>query len=208
MGFPLTLRELQIAIARETAKMSYPGGMSRGANGICVAGTKACIEAFFVDRFVATLWDGAPKMTAKCYDSWHKGKTAALGEHLQRQRCLRNPRNCPEGVAQKLINTFMHQLTKHERFRPLWPHLHLPLDGGVFDAFTCIRNRTESPVMTEICELIDGQSAYEISYDVYQSIQKKLWGLIDELNDEEGREFRLISRIELNLLWACSTDCC
>jgi len=37
-------------------------------------------------------------------------------------------------------------------------------------------------------------------------IQNRLWDFIDELNRRPGMEFRLTSRIELNLLWAWD-DC-
>jgi hypothetical protein len=65
----------------------------------------------------------------------------------------------------------MHQLMKYEHFKPLWRHLHLPLDSRVFDSLRGIKGTAAG----ELRELIDDRSAYALSYEEYAQVQSKLW---------------------------------
>ena len=196
--YPLILDQLKPAIARETAKMSWPLGMSRGPNGILGEGAKQATEEFFIGGFMDTL----PECRAANYDALHRAQTIVLGNRLRLHQA--NPNNNCRAVARKLINTFMHQLMKYDRYRPLWCDLHLPLDNGIFGALGRIAG--ESAAVQAIIECMRGRSVYKIRYEDYMFIQNRLWDFIDELNRRPGMEFRLTSRIELNLLWAWD-DC-
>jgi hypothetical protein len=196
-GYPATIAELLNGMACETARMSYPGSMSRGRKKIVTKGSKKLIEEYFVSTFpLRELWD-RPTHIAKHYDAWHRKQIHALGRFLKRKGCLGNAQNNPVAVASKFINTFMHQLMKHEHFRPLWPQLHLPLDQRVFDAF---RN-LNGVAMCDIKNRIGGKTAYTISYDDYLFIQNALLDYIIELNNRRNAQFTVASRIELNYLW-------
>ena len=195
--YPLTIRELLKQVARETARMSYPGSMSRGKKQVVKGGAKLKIEEYFVSAFpLATLWTDT-RQIADNDDDWHEQQTQALGRFLVRHECLGNPANNSSAVGAKFINTFMHQLTKYERLRPLWPHLHLPLDVRVFQSFALL----DSPAITKIRERVGSNSAYAISYSDYKFVQDTLWDFISELNSRPGAEFKVKSRIELNYQW-------
>jgi hypothetical protein len=194
-------------IARETARMSYPGSMSRGQKPIVVGKTKAKLEDYFANEFpLRDLWEKSSQR-AKDYDSWHKAQSVALGDYLAREGHLGNSSNDKRVVAAKFLNTFMHQLMKYEPFPPLWERLHLPLDARVFDSLrssgnpTHESNMSSSIALQQILEIIAGKTAYSISYPAYQSIQKHLWGFIDDLNRRPGVQYSIRSRIELNFLW-------
>jgi hypothetical protein len=47
--FPVSESERLEAMARETARMSYPSSMSRGRRPLVKAGTKKAVEGFFVN---------------------------------------------------------------------------------------------------------------------------------------------------------------
>jgi hypothetical protein len=197
MDYPLTMQQLLEQIAYETARMSYPGGMSRGAKQIVTAGAKKEIEGYFVKRFpLNQLWNRAT-IIAKHYDLWHAEQTREIGDYLKQQKCLGYQGNNQYAVGAKVLNTFMHQLMKYEPLRPLWQQLHLPLDARVFQSFA--RNKTLA--ITKINSRIGTKTAYSILPEDYQFIQSTLWEFIDELNKRPGAEFQVRSRIELNYLW-------
>lgn len=202
MSYPSTVRELQTAIAQETARMSFPGSMGRGRHQVVKAGTKKQIETYFVSKFRwHALWNQTRKI-AGTYDTWHKRQTKSLGAFLDNKNCLGNPRNDSLAVATKFLNTFMYQLMKYKRFRLLWSHLHLPLDGRVFQAFKQAQEMLPaSCAIQEINNCIGNRTAYSISYADYQFIQNKLWDFISDLNRRQGAQFLISSRIELNYFW-------
>jgi hypothetical protein len=201
MSYPLTKQELLKQIALETARISYPGGMSRGAKQVVKAHTKEKIERYFVTKFpMCALRDNASGI-ASAYDSWHEQQAAAIGIFLEQQSCLGNPDNNKFVVGAKFLNTFMHQLMKYEWARPLWQQLHLPLDARVFYAFAHI----ESPSIEKINSRIGMKTAYSISRKDYQFIQATLREFVDELNKRPEVEFQVQSRIELNYLWLDET---
>ena len=195
MNIPLTKRDLLEQIARETAKLSYPGRMS------VRAGTKKDLEDFFATEFpMSELRDNAIGV-ASSYDNWHSQRVTAIGEFLERKSHLRNPHNDKSiVVAAKFLDTFMHQLMKYEWARPLWKQLHLPLDSIVLTAFRGMRSE-ESPAAAKIKSCVGTRTAYSISYKEYQYVQDTLWEFVEELNGRPGVEFQVQSRIELNYLW-------
>jgi len=197
MNYPLTKQELLKQVALETARMSYPGGMSRGAKQVVTAGTKEQIESYFTTKFPMHELRENVSGIADVYDRWHEQQATAIGSFLEQQRCLGNPNNNKFAVGAKFLSTFMHQLMKYEWARPLWQQLHLPLDARVFQAFT----RIESPAIAKINSRIGTKTAYSISHKDYQFIQDTLWEFVEELNKRPEAEFQVQSRIELNYLW-------
>ena len=69
MPYPLTIQELQEAIARETARMSYPGGMSRGVKQVVIKGAKQNIEEYFATVFpMGDLWNTVGQIASSTQD--------------------------------------------------------------------------------------------------------------------------------------------
>ena len=193
MNVPSTLTELIERVARETARMSYPGSMSRGNKPVVHKGTKAKLEEYFAKTFpLREVWLSASGLTG-IYEDWHQSRTAEIARALGAQV---SKHNNPMAVAAKFLNTFMHQLMKYEPCRPLWSVLHLPLDARVF----AVLAHLNSPSLTEVQTLFS-QSPYLLLYDEHLDIQRALWKLIQELNVRPRAEFKLGSRIELNWLW-------
>lgn len=197
MNYPLTKQELLKQVARETAKMSYPGSMSRGLKPVVKSGTKAKLENYFAAKFpLYSIWDDANNISAR-YDVWHEYQTKEIGRFLKKEQCLGNSNGNEFAISAKFLNTFMHQLMKYEWAHPLWRQLHLPLDTRVFRKF----EKFKSPAIEKIKNHIGTKTAYLISYEAYKFIQNTLWEFIDELNKRPGAEFQVRSRIELNYLW-------
>jgi hypothetical protein len=198
LHYPRDRVELLLQIARETARMSYPGGMSRGEKRIVKAGTKEKVESYFVKNFpLAHVYDDAARI-ALIYDSWHESCAAELGRFLEEQDCLGRPSISGFAVGAKLLDTFMHQLTKYPWAQPLWPQLHLPLDARVFWAFGKLE---EYESIRKISKCISDRSAYALSQQDYRYIEATLWEFVTELNARPGAEVQVQSRIELNYLW-------
>jgi hypothetical protein len=192
---PSKLAELLEHVGRETARMSYPGSMSRGKKPVVHKGTKAKLEEYFAKTKsfpLRQVWLSASRLTAT-YENWHRARTAEIANALGQKVSKHNNR---KAVAAKFLNTFMHQLMKYEPCRPLWPALHLPLDGRVFAALTQLK----SPSLSAVQPLLS-RSAYSLSYTEYLEVQRALWNLMRELNARRRAEFKLRSRIELNCLW-------
>jgi len=126
---PLTEEDFLDRIARETARMSYPGSMSRGLRPIVLKGTKAELEKFFATSFPMTdLWHQSAALS-RDYDNWHEQQSFSIASAIRRYVPEYHE---PVAVATKFLNTCMHQLMKYEPCRALWGQLHLPLDRRVF----------------------------------------------------------------------------
>ena len=185
------------AVARETAKMSYPGRMG----GIVKAGTKKAVEEFFVETFrLEVIWDQAPKL-ALSFEDWHTTEVTALGQYLESRKLIKRKQDRGEAVAAKFLNTYLYQLMKYEACRPLWKHLHLPLDKRVFVALGSLNRNMNSHALSQVSDTLN-KPPYSITLSEYQRVQRALFGLINELNNRPRREVKIKSRIELNLLWA------
>jgi hypothetical protein len=180
-------------IAVETARMSYPGAMSRGKKPVVAGGTKAALEGYFRDAFpIAAVWDTAPTL-ALSYDVWHNDRVNEIAAHI-------GPRvsahNVQASVAAKFLNTFMHQLMKYQEARPLFNCLHLPLDARVFSKLLRIHSPSLTPLRTTF-----ERSPYSLPYQGHATVQASLWRFVTELNARPSVGFQLTSRIELNWLW-------
>lgn len=193
MPLPLTRSEFLKNIAVETARMSYPGSMSRGKRPVVSKGTKATLERFFRDEFpMNDVWGKAATIAAD-YDGWHRdlvnGIATCIEPHV-------SAHNVGQSVAAKFLNTFMHQLMKYESARPLFNCLHLPLDARVFSKLRRIR----SPSLMPLRNTFAG-SPYSLPYERHEIVQDALWPFLDDLNSRRGAGFQLTSRIDLNWLW-------
>ncbi len=193
MDIPHTLTELFERVARETARMSYPGSMSRGNAPLVLKGTKAALEDYFAVKFpLRDVWLSSPQV-ASHYEAWHQSQTEEIAKALE---TTISKRINATAVAAKFLNTFMHQLMKYEPCRALWPKLHLPLDARIFAALARLR----SPSLLAVQALF-AESPYLLPYMAHLDIQHALWRLVHELNVRPGVEFKIGSRIELNWLW-------
>lgn len=182
----LSKKEYFKAIARETAKMSWPGHMN-----MVDAGTKAELETLFVDTFpVEDLWNGKSVASYTEYDRWHKEQTQNISKHVVENK-LKKKQYSADAVSAKFLNTFMHQLMKYGEFRGLYKYLHLPLDSKVLSLLNKKLNRSN-------------ECAYTMDYQTYADIQKELLKVLEKYNKElEGTGIELRSRIDINaILWA------
>lgn len=197
MHFPVTVGEIQLEIARETARMSYPASMSRGKNPPLVSNgekkPKVSIEKYFIGRFpLADIFNGS----IGDYDEWHRAQAIALGNLLKRHQHIGKERDS-RGVAVKFINTYMHQLMKYEHARYLWSKLHLPLDQKIFNQL----KKIDLNSLATVRDLLR-QSPYKLNYASHLKIQAALTSLAKELNMRKEAEYQIGSRIELNWLWS------
>jgi hypothetical protein len=191
----LTLDEQLRCIATETARMSYPGSMSRGTRPVVSEGTKATLEAYFAERFpLRKLWTSPPK-NIKRFDNWHRERVEEVADAIRSRVCSQNK---PRSVAAKFINTFLHQLTKYEEARSIVPFLHLPLDRRVFDQLRELE--LTSDALKKVQPWLEG-SPYQLKYDAHVEVQEALLHFLQEVNSRPGVERKLSSRIELNWLW-------
>jgi hypothetical protein len=190
---PLTREEFLRHIAAETARMSYPGSMSRGKRPVVFGGTKAQVERYFVVQFpLAHVWD-KPREIAQTFDTWHQEQSHAIAKQIEQ---LVASYHNSIAVGTKFLNTFLHQLMKYEPCRVLWKCLHLPLDSRVFQALAKLQPTSLSAIRHYFL-----QSPYTLDYTGYITIRKALNSYLDELNSRPGNGMRLTSRIELNWLW-------
>lgn len=193
MKIPLRRSDLLRAIGIESARLSYPGSMSRGKSPVVKQGTKSIVENYFAEAFpMGEVWSSAHDIAGR-YDDWHRERLAEIEEAIAKQVWAGNQ---PMSVAAKFLNTFMHQLMKYEPARPLFVALHLPLDSRVFAAL----RRERLPALSHIRNQLS-ESPYALRYDAHEQIQDVLTRFIDELNRRPGAEFAIRSRIELNWLW-------
>jgi hypothetical protein len=185
------------AVARETAKMSYPGRMG----GIVRAGTKKAVEEFFVQRFpLEEIWDDSPKLALN-FDNWHAEEVTSLGRYLNNRKLIKRKQDRSEAVAAKFLNTYLYQLMKYDACRPLWKQLHLPLDKRVLVALGSLKRQMKSHALSQVSDALN-KPPYSITLSEYKDVQRALFGLISELNNRPRSEVKMKSRIELNLLWA------
>ena len=190
---PLTNLDLSKCIARETARMSYPGSMSRGKNPVVISGTKEILENYFTVKFpINELWKTAVQVAQK-YDEWHCSRSLEISSVIRNQIGTKRNRQV---VAAKFLDTFMHQLMKYEQFRSIWNQLHLPLDRRIFNALKGL----DSPALENVKRYFLA-SPYMLSYKSHMKIQRALWSLIAELNRRKSAKFQIKSRVELNWLW-------
>ena len=80
----MTAKEFVQAVARETARMAWPGRMS----GILRAGTKKQVEGFFVSMAATPRWMKIwtdPDLHSR-FDRWHRSRTRELAEFLKKRR--------------------------------------------------------------------------------------------------------------------------
>jgi len=167
--------------------------------GVVTAGTKKAVAEYFVDDFpMGDVWENASKI-AKRFDHWHERRVRELGKCIQGRVKKRSDR-C-EALAAKFFNTFMHQLMKYEPCRPLWQHLHLPLDKRILVALGRLKRSVGSLALEEVAGILRNPP-YVITYAEYLQVQHALGNLLTELNRRPRSEIKLKSRIELNLLWA------
>jgi hypothetical protein len=193
MPLPLTNTELLVLIARETARMSYPGSMSRGKKPVVRVGTKHSLEDYFATRFpMLEAWSQALNV-AENFEAWHQVRVQEIASAIANNV---SPHNNSSSVAAKFLNTFLHQLMKYENCRSLWPHLHLPLDRRVFGTLC----RLDSQALADVLQHFKS-SPYALPYITHLEIQSALYVFMQELNTRPGAEFQLRSRIELNWLW-------
>lgn len=195
--FISTRKQYLKAIARETARMSYPGRMS----GVVEKGTKKAVEEFFVQNFpIGEVWEGAEQIAGE-FDKWHANRVKQLGRHIEHHNLVKKKQDRAEAIAAKLFNTYCHQLMKYQPCRPLWNHLHLPLDRRILVALGRLKRRTHSMALNHVSEILK-KAPYSLAYREYLQVQHALADLILELNARPHTEVQLKSRIELNLLWA------
>ena len=185
------------AVAKETAKMSYPGRMG----GVVKAGTKKAVETYFVETFpLSDVWEDARRV-ARNFDRWHEKRVRELVHRITRKHFIKKRSDRGEAFAAKFLNTYMHQLMKYEPCRPLWNHLHLPLDKRILEALWKLHRRMGSRALGRVNQIIR-KPPYSIEYADYIDVQRALSDFIKELNARPRAEIKLRSRIELNLLWA------
>jgi hypothetical protein len=193
MQAPFTEKEFLDRIAHETARMSYPGSMSRGSRPIVLKGTKAELEKFFVARFpLSEVWHQSAALS-RDYDTWHEQQSRNIAIAIKHH--VPGYHN-PVAVSAKFLNTFMHQLMKYDSCRALWEQLHLPLDRRVFSALASIGSPSLAEVQPRFSE-----SPYSLNYQNYRDIQNSLWKFVKELNAWPGVGMHMSSRIQLNWLW-------
>jgi hypothetical protein len=188
-----TKTELFDKIARETARMSYPGSMSRGTKPVVAKGTKKTLEEYFaIDFPLPQVWHQSSEIAIQ-FDQWHTTRVDEIARAIQ---ALVSTHNEPRSVAAKFLNTFMHQLMKYEPCRPLLPVLHLPLDARVFATLSKLHVKSLAPVQDLL-----SRSPYSLPYEDHIQVQRALLAFVNELNARPETEFKIHSRIELNWLW-------
>lgn len=193
MRVPTKQAELLEKISRETARMSYPGSMSRGMKPVVTKGTKGSVEEYYATCFpMLRLWRAAPSVAAT-FERWHKSRVIEIAGVIEPRVSAHNN---PLSVAAKFLNTFMHQLMKYEECRPVYALLHLPLDARVFSALS----RIDSPSLDRVRPVF-AHSPYTLAYEDHLRVQTSLRRFAAELNARRGAEFLVRSRVELNWLW-------
>jgi hypothetical protein len=195
--FPSTRAQYLRAVARETARMSYPGRMG----GIVRIGTKRAVEDFFVETFPLELISRHSSQIAGNFEEWHSAQVRKLAQYLEHQKLIKGRQNRCDAVAAKFLNTYMFQLMKYEFCRPLRKHLHLPLDRRILKALASLRRQTKSRALSTVRDIFD-RPPYAMNPQEYERVQQALLNFIHELNHRPRCNVKVKSRIELNLLWA------
>ncbi len=202
MAVPLTLDKYLYAVAKETARLSWPGRM----HPILVKDAKKDTEGYFISRLFHTrlckVWTG----NVRDYDLWYEACVEQLKDSIAKKVTPHNAqgtRYCPKTVAAKLMDAFMYQLMKYQECRYLWPVLHLVLDNKIFASLRAHMTNRHALQGEPIGEILR-KNPYTITFGEYQTVQKHLREFIQELNRRVGMEFELNSPIQLNILWAAT----
>lgn len=205
-GDNITKEEFLTHIAEETTRMAAPGHFY--GHVLKNKGTKDKVTSFFVKKFpIKDLWEGTVK--PKDYQNWHKrqinGLSRVIDGHIK-QLPKKSPKKPPRtsfSIAAKLMDTFMHQLMKYERFRYLYKSLYLPLDREALSQLS--RKTIHGVEVPEKLHQIASEyksNPYSISAKKYIKIQEKLSVLLKHFNKDLPKDCRLKARIELNcILW-------
>ena len=167
----------------ETARASYPGGMSMYGNGVVKAGTKKNVSNFFIsDKFFVP------------NKSTFKKDHEKLCKELSKKFDLNPQRNDLNKVtvAAKFIDTFLYQLMKFQEYRNLWGDLYLIIDRRIISRL----KRCGDEKLKKFLESYPG-SPYEANYTEYLKLQHALNAYLQRINSD-----LIKSRIELNFLWA------
>lgn len=191
MSFPLTSNQRWHCIAKETAKLSYPGSMSRGIKPVVMANTKKTVENYFTNTF--PIHEILCLKCSKDYDKWHYSITKKLAYHIHGHV---HKHNQSMSVAAKFLNTFMYQLCKYPEAQHLLPFLHLPLDARVFTSLKRMK-----PIALSQHKKLLKSSPYALNYRRHIRLQKLLLNFVSELNQRSQSQFKVRFRIELNWLW-------
>jgi len=182
-------------IVSETARMSYPG---RFSGPLLRGGAKQAIFIHFQNTFPQRLL-----MQIENYDAWHINEVNQLSQLIEEENYRQDNNDSSFVLSAKLVNTFMHQLMKYDRFRYLYKDLHLPLDRTVFQRLCRAENdHNELHHLREIVRPF-AMYPYRFGAETYKQIQEQLWGLVHYFNANVLSEnCQIYSRIDLNcLLW-------
>jgi len=181
-------------IVRETARMSYPGRFG----GKLRRGAKKTIQEHFENVYPDVL-----KAQIENYDVWHKKRVADISQVIEEGNYRQDENDTSFALSAKLVNTFMHQLMKYDRFRYLYKSLHLPLDRTVFQRLC--RAENDHNELHHLRELAFRwkNCPYQFNKKDYTKIQNELWRLVEYYNKTVLPEnCQICSRIDLNcLLW-------
>lgn len=201
-GNQITKAILLQHIAMETANMASPGHflghVLKGEDKQKKKTKKKLIDFFSVsEKFpIGNLWHG--KVRPDCYKGWHK-------EQIENLSCVirghiislhNHQKRTAFAVAAKLLDTFMHQLMKYDRFRYLYKVLYLPLDRRALGKISQ-QHILGVPVCQQLLDRAQEyqDNPYSMPSRCYYKIQKELINLSSDCG--------LKARIELNcLLWA------
>ena len=197
---PKTKNELLKCIAKETAKVSYPGGMGRGRRQIVKKGCKKALVEYFECKFDLKILK--KRMSRKRYDKWHNNEVVNIRDKVLKKGNYLGQNHKKDGfaVAAKFLNTFMLALMKYEPFRHLYDKLHLPIDRKVFENLYRERNVWNTLRRHEALIDLYRNNVYAIKPAHYRTIQEML--LSFKVNINRTKPYR-IERIELNcLLWS------
>ena len=183
-------------IVRETARMSYPGRFGGKLRG----GAKKAIQSHFEKVYPDEL-----QAQIENYDAWHKDLVDQLSQVIEEGNYRQDENDTSFALSVKLVNTFMHQLMKYDRFRYFYKKIHLPLDKSVFVSIYRIIPKHDRTELHSLRELVrpHRKRSYEFGENEYKEIQEKLWIMIKYFNEVVlPKNCQICSRIDLNcLLW-------
>lgn len=195
----VALKDYLNAVAVETARMSYPGHMSP----VLTKGAKELAQCYFAEQFpLQTLWR-KPAAVTRSFNKWHPLRTHELARALKK-KVGRNRDYDPDGIATKLLNTFLHPLMKYKRCRPLYEKLHLPLDEEVFKALRRIWNKDRPESLRPIEKFFrgkGGRNPYTLKYAEYRKIQEALGGASCRIPCER-KQVEFSNRVERTIVGA------
>jgi hypothetical protein len=180
---PQSENELRKCKFRETARASYPGGMSMFKTGIVIARNKQQVSDFFVsDVFFVPEVEAFKSHHGKLCDRLSQKINLNIGRtELKRVT-----------VAAKFIDTFLYHLMKFEEYRKLWTVLHLIVDSRLIRKLKKYGDKSLIAFLKNY-----PNSPYEASYSQYLELQDYLDEYIRGLNSPFIK-----NKIELNFLWA------